>query len=343
MLKQQSFTGRVLPSTTADIPCSKLCVDEILESLNITFAPVNITDSLCKACQYFIDKKYDLGTAYAHLRCYTYGFNFDEHITEACKSDEQERNNLLTRKTEILWDGTVPRRVWDLYANRVVQFWIAKKLPWAISHAWVDEKDRKYEMTPINGYEWSVPMPKGANLDLIRIEMLNLGAEYVWLDVLCLRQRCPECDPRDWTLPTNLEQWRLMWARRKEDKENQDGCMGHAVPWYLPALDKMRKDFGHREALDNVMWRCREALRKEEWKLDVPTIGGVYVMHSASIPKVVYYLSGLGLPLSFKTPADFEDDRCWFNRVWTLQEIHHHPLIAGMTREGSILGDNFDE
>ncbi len=31
-------------------------------------------------------------------------------------------------------------------------------------------------------------MPKDANLDLIRIEMLNLGAEYAWLDVLCLRQ-----------------------------------------------------------------------------------------------------------------------------------------------------------
>ncbi len=43
-------------------------------------------------------------------------------------------------------------------------------------------------MTPINGYEWPVPMPKDANLDLIRIEMLNLGAEYAWLDVLCLRQ-----------------------------------------------------------------------------------------------------------------------------------------------------------
>ncbi len=31
--------------------------------------------------------------------------------------------------------------------------------------------------------------PKRSNLDLIRIEMLNLGLEYTWLDVLCLRQR----------------------------------------------------------------------------------------------------------------------------------------------------------
>lgn len=33
-----------------------------------------------------------------------------------------------------------------------------------------------------------MPIPDDSNLDLIRIEMLNLGAEYAWLDVLCLRQ-----------------------------------------------------------------------------------------------------------------------------------------------------------
>lgn len=38
-------------------------------------------------------------------------------------------------------------------------------------------------------YEWPVPVPKGANLDLIRVETLTLGVEYAWLDVLWLRQR----------------------------------------------------------------------------------------------------------------------------------------------------------
>ncbi len=98
-------------------------------------------------------------------------------------------------------------------------------------------------MTPINGYEWSVPMPKDANLDLIRIEMLNLGAEYAWLDVLCLRQ---------------------------EGGKN-------------------------------------EHLRIEEWKLDVPTIGWVYVAQA----DVVCYFNGLGRPLHL-TPDDFESDRSWF-------------------------------
>ncbi|KAK0477455.1 hypothetical protein IW261DRAFT_1487664 [Armillaria novae-zelandiae] len=70
-----------------------------------------------------------------------------------------------------------PRRLWDLYSNRVVPQWIAPesrwKAPWAISHAWMNIKDRIDD----------------TDLDLVRIEMLNLGAEYVWLDVLCLRQK----------------------------------------------------------------------------------------------------------------------------------------------------------
>ncbi len=67
-----------------------------------------------------------------------------------------------------------PRRIWDLYANRVIQSWVTPKEPRGISHAWVDEKDRVGVMTPINGNRWPVPMPKDADLDLIRIEMLNL-------------------------------------------------------------------------------------------------------------------------------------------------------------------------
>ncbi len=34
-----------------------------------------------------------------------------------------------------------------------------------------------------------MPILKDASLDLIRIEMLNVGLQYMWLDVLCLRQK----------------------------------------------------------------------------------------------------------------------------------------------------------
>ncbi|PBK59163.1 hypothetical protein ARMSODRAFT_856654, partial [Armillaria solidipes] len=43
--------------------------------------------------------------------------------------------------------------------------------------------------TPINAREWPVPLPNDCNLNLVRIEMLQHKAEYVWLDVLCLRQQ----------------------------------------------------------------------------------------------------------------------------------------------------------
>ncbi|PBK79347.1 hypothetical protein ARMGADRAFT_1040871 [Armillaria gallica] len=97
-----------------------------------------------------------------------------------------------------------PRHVWDLYGNRVVLMWTTgKPYPHLISHAWVDESDRMDVWTPINGREWPVPIPKDANLDLIRIEMLNRGLEYVWLDVLCLRQKG---GPRE---DLHAEEWKL--------------------------------------------------------------------------------------------------------------------------------------
>ncbi|KAK0245314.1 hypothetical protein EDD85DRAFT_756822 [Armillaria nabsnona] len=81
-----------------------------------------------------------------------------------------------------------PRHVWDLFSNRVVPWWVALHTPWGISHAWMDISRCKNVDTPINGHQWPVPIPEDTNLDLVRIEMLNLGVEYAWLDVLCLRQ-----------------------------------------------------------------------------------------------------------------------------------------------------------
>ncbi|KAK0431817.1 hypothetical protein EV421DRAFT_2024342 [Armillaria borealis] len=105
--------------------------------------------------------------------------------------DHQMRQDVLVND-KIIGPLVPPRRVWDLFSNRVVPWWVTRLVnhshPWAISHAWMKEEDRVNVRTPINGCEWPVPMPRDANLDLIRIEMLNEGAEYLWLDVLCLRQ-----------------------------------------------------------------------------------------------------------------------------------------------------------
>jgi len=42
--------------------------------------------------------------------------------------------------------------------------------------------------TSVNGYEWPIPVPIGVTLETVRNELLHHGAEYCWLDVLCLRQ-----------------------------------------------------------------------------------------------------------------------------------------------------------
>ncbi len=96
-----------------------------------------------------------------------------------------------------------PRRLWDLYSNHMVPYWVADKCPDPISHAWVDEEERVDVWMTINGKEWPVPIPKDTSLNLIRIEMLNLGVQYTWLDVLCLRQKG---GPRE---DLHVDEWKL--------------------------------------------------------------------------------------------------------------------------------------
>ncbi len=264
MLEQRSYTGRyVISSSLANTPGAYLGVSGVLEELNAilgTSYTIPAVSSILHSC---IAQGLDFGIIYAYLRPYWYDIHTIEHNLRTREKEDTEMRQTVLSYDRITRRDVPPRRVWDLYANRVVPFWVAGRTPWGISHAWVDEKDRANVMTPINGYDWPVPMPKDADLDLIRIEILNLRAEeYAWLDVLCLRQ---------------------------------EGGMG-------------------------------EHLRKDEWKLDVPTIGSVYAL----TPHVVCYFNGLGRPLDL-AQMDFKSDRCWFRRAWTLQEITGNPIIGGET------------
>lgn len=93
-----------------------------------------------------------------------------------------------------------------------------------------------------------------------------MGAEYVWLDAVCLRQR-----------------------GRDED----------------------------------------EALRRAEWKVDVPTIGYIY---SYLYKPCITYFNGLGLPIDTSSTT-LESKRHWYNRVWTLQECMQNWIPGGLTGE----------
>ncbi|KAK0245296.1 hypothetical protein EDD85DRAFT_13628 [Armillaria nabsnona] len=192
---QRAYTGSkpVIPSSLADTSSASLDVDELLKMLNSTLGTkYDLTPSLSSILEAYISDEYDFGTVYGYLRPIWFRCKLN-NIQDSLRTSEAED---LEIRREALVDGHIteeglcvaPRRVWDLFSNRVVPWWVALHTPWGISHAWLDKNHRKNVLTPINGRQWPVPIPKDANLDRIRIEMLNLGAEYAWLDVLCLRQ-----------------------------------------------------------------------------------------------------------------------------------------------------------
>ncbi|SJL16361.1 uncharacterized protein ARMOST_19883 [Armillaria ostoyae] len=275
---QRSYTGRspVIPCSLADTPCATLGVRGVFNRLSATLGTFKTSRKLRTILEDFIERNYDFGTAYAFLRPVwntKNPSNIQDELRRREGEDRECRQKALVGN-RIVYPYLRSRRVWDLCSNRVVPSWVAYEWPTPISHAWVDEKDRVDVLTPINGKEWPVPIPKDADLNLIRIEMLNLGVEYVWLDVLCLRQK-EEGGPR-------------------------------------------------------------EDLRVEEWRLDVPTIGGLY-----KYADVVIYLSGLGRPLSLKD-GDLDSNRNWFRRAWTLQEATWAYVIAGDMPNGPMHAQRID-
>ncbi|KAK0449805.1 uncharacterized protein EV420DRAFT_765756 [Desarmillaria tabescens] len=217
---QRSYTvkARVISSRLADTPCTTLGVQGLLDLLNTTLGTSYAQDSpsLSSLLEDCIANNYDFGMAYGRLRRIWYTCNDWRTVRGTFHRWEKEDREMRQKALDgnrIVKPYLPPRRVWDLYSNRVVPWWCIglsldsdrKSGPWLlpISHAWMEEKDRFDAQTPINGYEWPVPIPKDANLNLIRIEMLNLGAQYAWLDVLCLRQ---EGGPRE---DMRLKEWKL--------------------------------------------------------------------------------------------------------------------------------------
>ncbi|KAJ3557365.1 hypothetical protein NM688_g1512 [Phlebia brevispora] len=270
---QHATTNPVISSSLAAQSCKALGTDGMLRELNTalrTSYSISVP-GLLPHLEQCIERNYDFGTAFGRLRNYWFeDFETLETILDAReRADGEDRARALDTKRSLITNTRIsPRRVWDLYSNRVLPIWVARNFPkytqlWAISHSWMEDNRRTLVDTPINGREWRVPIPDDVTLDCIRVELLNLGAEYAWLDVLCLRQ---------------FDDLKL---------ENED-------------------------------------LRMEEWKLDVPTIGGVYWYSS----DIVTYFNGLGRPFEV---VDSKSERNWTKRAWTLQEASPHTHIGGLT------------
>ncbi|KAJ3547026.1 hypothetical protein NM688_g5447 [Phlebia brevispora] len=195
---KHTTTNPVIPSSLADQPCAALGVDVLLKNLNeVLRTSYSLgTPGLLPVLKDCIERKYDFGTALGRLRRFWFG-DFELlplRLAELGRQDREMRAAALDEEKGIIKRNIMPRRVWDMYSNRVLPIFVLGNtdrwwaIVWAISHSWMAEDSRHPVPTSINGFEWRVPLPKDTSLDRIRVELLNLGAEYVWLDVLCLRQ-----------------------------------------------------------------------------------------------------------------------------------------------------------
>ncbi|KLO07626.1 hypothetical protein SCHPADRAFT_836408 [Schizopora paradoxa] len=132
-----------------------------------------------------------------------------------CQDHDRELRASAIEDNIIVNPNCPPRRIWDLWSNRVVPLWVTtpfqgerSKTWFAVSHSWMSEDLRHTVETPINGFEWPVPIPTETTLERVRVELLNyaskLNVNLVWLDVLCLRQAGAQANEG-----LRIAEWRL--------------------------------------------------------------------------------------------------------------------------------------
>ncbi len=89
--------------------------------------------SLLERC---IQRNNNFGTAYTCLRRFWYDLATIDFKHELRRREEGDRRRRQNVRGRITTPDIPPRRVWDLYANRVVPYWVGWALPYGISHAW---------------------------------------------------------------------------------------------------------------------------------------------------------------------------------------------------------------
>ena len=211
--------GDNITSEQSNVRCHKLSEDTLSRSLT---ALVGLNEDAIKAkgqwiqndIRYFVARKFDFGLAYSAARLALKDFNTPPVDSKAIsiqrakwhrhaqRLDEARLNAIekdhysSTLKLIVSPYSIMPRRIWDLKSNRVVDFRMlhaaqsAIKIPpeyWAVSHSWTNNMLRN--LTLINQCQWPVPLPNDISLDDLRSELIALGAEHIWIDVVCLRQK----------------------------------------------------------------------------------------------------------------------------------------------------------
>ena len=212
--------GDTLTAEQADVPCQKISEEDLWYLLSALLGLHEDTRSkaghpwIQNDIQYFITHQFDFGLAYAAARVAWKNFKrhsmdssiilversrWHQHVQvlDEARSKAIEIDNSSFRQELIISPYSImPRRLWDLRSNRVIDFQMlhaaqstitTPPLFWALSHSWTNDMSPVW--TTINQHQWPVPLPKKITLNYLRTELLAFGAEYVWLDVVCLRQK----------------------------------------------------------------------------------------------------------------------------------------------------------
>lgn len=195
----------VITPEKASQKCSDLGLNSLLLELNtVQSSSLNLDHPGLKSLlKSFISHNYDFGTAYSRIRSIwprwpSPSGDLSQNLKNREKkisSNEKKRRNSVSNDVIHNPHAVMPRRLWDLYAHRTIPYDyggidVQQAVFWAVSHSWTD--DMTGVKSPVNAFEWPVPLPRGVTLENVRAELLNMGAEYVWLDVLCLRQMSTE-------------------------------------------------------------------------------------------------------------------------------------------------------
>ena len=189
----------------ASTPCSSFNCEQLLFLLNTLQGTLyQLSPEMYTFLQLCINSNCDFGHVYARVRPRLWRYANPAAMVAMQNLFQQNEDAYNSRLRQLNEHGDPVifnprairgRRVWDLLANRVIPFSYAdgddgdaNAKYFAVSHAWTGYDDRQYVQTPVNNWEWPVPLPSGVTLDQLRAELYHLGARYVWLDVVCLRQ-----------------------------------------------------------------------------------------------------------------------------------------------------------
>ena len=134
--KQLRYHGSdAITDDLANRRCALIEVDKLLHELNsiVGTAYTLDTPSLRGILQTCVEKDYDLGMAYGYLRPrWLLNFSKFAGYMKSYESDDKAMRETALQGDHIVNPNLPPRRVWDLYSNRVLPSWV--------TNSWVVER-----------------------------------------------------------------------------------------------------------------------------------------------------------------------------------------------------------